>query len=130
MAVRRARDAPPGRLDPNTPPSERRCMNDVFLMPWSVAADGPPDTARVRAKMEALGYAVTSYTYPPGADFPFHSHAYDKCSSVLEGEFVVTVGSRTWTFVPGALLFIPAGVEHAARVVGAGAVTSLDGVRR
>ena len=99
-------------------------------MPWSVAADGPPEAARVRHKMEALGYAVTRYTYPAGADFPRHRHDYDKCSSVLEGEFVVTVGARTWTFAPGALLFIPAGVEHAARVVGAGAVTSLDGVRR
>ncbi len=105
-------------------------MNDVVLMPWSVAADGPPEAARVRRKMETLGYAVTCYTYPSGADFPFHCHDYDKCSSVLEGEFVVTVGTRTWTFAPGALLFIPAGVEHAARVVGAGAVTSLDGVRR
>ncbi|MEQ8661759.1 MAG: cupin domain-containing protein [Gammaproteobacteria bacterium] len=106
-----------------------RALNDVSLLPWR-AADGPPEAARVSAKMAALGYAVTCYTYPPGADFPPHAHAFDKCSSVLAGHFEVTVGRRTWLLAPGDLLFIAAGVTHAARVVGSAAVTSLDGVRR
>jgi quercetin dioxygenase-like cupin family protein len=104
-------------------------MTEVSLLRWS-PAEGTPDAARVSAKMASLGYAVTRYTYPPGAAFPDHEHAFDKCSSVLEGHFEITVGARAWTLAPGDLLFIPAGVVHAARVIGGAAVTSLDGVRR
>jgi quercetin dioxygenase-like cupin family protein len=104
-------------------------MKEVSLIAWP-PTDGIPDATRVSDKMAARGYTVTRYTYPAGADFPPHSHPWDKCSSVLEGRFEVIVGDTSYVLARGDLLFIPAGVVHAARVLGDVAVTSLDGVKR
>ena len=51
---------------------------------WDDNADGPLSETTLRAKLEALGYSVTRYSYPPGTYFPDHTHNIDK----IEGVYV------------------------------------------
>ena len=37
-------------------------------------ADGPLSEAALRAKLEAMGYTVARYVYPPGTRFPDTRH--------------------------------------------------------
>lgn len=41
----------------------------------------------LRRKLEARGYQVTRYVYPPGTVFPPHTHSVDKIDAVVSGRF-------------------------------------------
>ena len=97
---------------------------------WNEAVDGPLSEAAMRQKLEALGYSVTRYVYPPGTVFPDHTHPVDKIDGVLSGRFRMTMGGRSVVLEAGDLLHVPAGAVHSAEVVGSGPVVSLDAVRR
>jgi Mannose-6-phosphate isomerase len=83
----------------------------------------------MRRKLEAMGYAVTRYVYPPGTRFSPHVHAVDKIDGVLAGRFRMTMGGESVILKAGDMLAVPAGALHAAEVVGDEAVVSLDAVR-
>jgi quercetin dioxygenase-like cupin family protein len=56
----------------------------------------------------------------PGVMFPLHSHPGEEIIYVLEGEWEYQVeGKGAVTVKAGGVLFIPAGVKHAAKNVGA-----------
>ena len=96
---------------------------------WDEHTDGPLSEAKLRAKLEAKGYHVTRYSYPPGTHFPDHSHEVDKIDAVLAGRFRMTLGGRAVVLEAGDCLAVPAGAVHSAEVVGSEAVVSLDAVR-
>ena len=55
----------------------------------------------------------------PGVSFPMHSHPGEEIIYVLTGEWEYQVeGKGTLTLKVGEVLFIPAGVKHAAKNVG------------
>ena len=57
----------------------------------------------------------------PGVTFPMHSHPGEEIIYVLEGEWEYRIeGKETVTLKAGEVLFIPAGVKHAAKNVGSG----------
>ncbi|MEU6219991.1 cupin domain-containing protein [Streptomyces sp. NPDC047022] len=57
--------------------------------------------------------AVVDTVVPPGNGPPPHSHVdADESFYVLEGEFEVRAGGRTFTIKPGDYAFIPRGTEH------------------
>lgn len=57
----------------------------------------------------------------PGVTFPMHSHPGEEIIYVLEGVWEYQVeGKETVTLKAGDVLFIPAGVKHAAKNVGSG----------
>jgi quercetin dioxygenase-like cupin family protein len=57
----------------------------------------------------------------PGVTFPMHSHPGEEVIYVLEGVWEYQVeGSPAVTVEAGEVLFIPAGVKHAAKNVGSG----------
>ena len=62
---------------------------------WNDEADGLLSEAKLRAKLEALGYSVTCYTYPPGTYFPDHTHGVDKIDAVLAGRFRMNMGGQS-----------------------------------
>ena len=45
---------------------------------WNAERDGTLTEVAVRRKLEAQGYHVSRYVYPPGTCFPDHSHGVDK----------------------------------------------------
>lgn len=98
-------------------------------MRWDPERDGPLSETAMRRKLEAMGYAVNRYVYPPGTCFPPHTHGVDKIDGVLAGRFRMGMEGQTLVLEAGDLLEVPRGVLHSAEVVGAEAVVSLDAVR-
>lgn len=97
---------------------------------WNPDTDGALNEQNMRAKLEARGYSVSRYVYPPGTVFPEHTHGVDKIDGVLSGRFRLDMFGRTVVLEAGDCLAVPAGAVHAAEVVGDESVISLDAVRR
>ena len=93
------------------------------------AAWGPLSEAAMRKRLEAEGYSVSRYTYPPGTYFSEHTHAVDKKDTVLRGRLKIGAEGREFVLEPGDMIEIPAGTVHTAEVVGQEAVVSLDATR-
>lgn len=105
-------------------------MSTLNLRHWNEAEDGPLNEAAMRRKLEAMGYAVSRYVYPPGTHFPPHTHPVDKIDGVLSGRFEMRMHGECVVLEAGDLLHVPAGAVHEARVLGGEPVVSLDAVRR
>lgn len=101
----------------------------VEVIHWDQTVDGPLSEEAMSHKMQGLGYASTCYIYPPGCDFPPHTHGYDKLDGVLSGYFELSMMGETVILAAGDMLYIPAHEVHAARVVGKQDVVSLDGTK-
>lgn len=96
---------------------------------WNRERQGPVSEAKLRRRLEELGYSVIRQTYPPGTSFPPHTHQQDKADAVLAGRLRVTVAGETLQLGPGDLIEIPRGWEHTVEVVGNRGVIALDGVK-
>lgn len=96
---------------------------------WDPERDGPLSEAAMRRKLEARGYAVSKYIYPPGTYFPPHTHEVDKIDGVLSGRFRLSMEGQSVILEAGDMLAVPRGVVHEAEVMGSEAVVSLDAVR-
>ena len=91
---------------------------------------GPLSEAAMRKRLEAEGYSVSRYTYPPGTCFSAHTHEVDKKDTVLRGRLKIGAESEEVVLVPGDMIEIPAGTMHTAEVVSDEAVVSLDATRQ
>jgi quercetin dioxygenase-like cupin family protein len=80
----------------------------------------------MRKKLEAEGYSVAKYTYPPGTYFPDHTHSFDKKDTVLRGRFRLRLLGQEVILEPGDMIAVPANTIHNAEVVGDESVVSLD----
>ncbi|TAM44109.1 MAG: cupin domain-containing protein [Gammaproteobacteria bacterium] len=96
---------------------------------WNPETDGALSEAAMQRKLEARGYTVTRYIYPPGTYFPDHTHGVDKIDGVLAGRFRMTMGEASVILEAGDCLCVPHGAVHSAEVVGSEPVVSLDAVR-
>jgi quercetin dioxygenase-like cupin family protein len=85
--------------------------------------------AAMRRRLEAEGYAVSRYHYPPGTCFPEHTHAIDKKDTVLKGRLKIGAAGQEFVLRAGDMIEIPAGTPHTAEVVGRETVVSLDATR-
>ena len=104
-------------------------MNDL-LERWDESQDGPPTEAALRHRLESRGYTVHRYVYPPGTEFPDHTHAVDKIDAVVSGRFRLEMLGKAVVLQAGDALAVPRGTVHNARVLGDDPVVSLDAVRR
>lgn len=93
---------------------------------WDETKWGPLTEANMRRKLEAEGYSVIRYTYPPGTFFPDHTHSFDKKDTVLRGRFKIRMQGQEVMLEPGDMLAVPAHTVHSAEVVGNEPVVSLD----
>jgi quercetin dioxygenase-like cupin family protein len=96
---------------------------------WNPATDGELSEKALRRKLEAAGYSVSRYTYPPGTSFPEHTHGVDKIDAVVSGRFELVVDGVPAVLGPGDWVAVPRGVRHTATVIGAEPVVSLDAIR-
>jgi mannose-6-phosphate isomerase-like protein (cupin superfamily) len=85
---------------------------------WDSDQDGPLSEAALRRKLEARGYQVTRYVYPPGTIFPAHSHGVDKIDAVVSGQFQMSMQGKSVVLDAGDCLAVPRGEIHSAEVVG------------
>ncbi len=97
---------------------------------WNDAGGEAPGEAQLRRRLEARGYAVQRYVYPPGTVFAEHAHPHDKIDAVLSGRFLMTLPEGDVVLGAGDCLHVPAGMPHAAQVLGPEPVVSLDAERR
>jgi quercetin dioxygenase-like cupin family protein len=104
-------------------------VSTVKVEHWDPARDGPLEERALRKRLEARGYAVRVYRYPPGTYFAPHSHEIDKIDAVLEGRFRMVIGEEDRVLEPGDALFVPAGTVHSAEVIGDEEVVSLDATK-
>jgi quercetin dioxygenase-like cupin family protein len=95
-------------------------------IPWSGPL--PVDAAALRRQLEEDGFAVWSWTDPPGSDYRPHSHDHDECLWVVAGEIIFGAAGREFRLGPGDRLMLPEGTVHTARAGAAGA-TYLIGER-
>ena len=96
---------------------------------WDAGRDGTPSEKALRGKLEARGYSVSRYVYPPGTYFPDHTHGVDKIDAVVSGRFRVTMHGTPHVLEAGDAVIVPHGTVHSAEVVGDEPVVSLDAVR-
>jgi quercetin dioxygenase-like cupin family protein len=96
---------------------------------WDPQRDGPLEEAALREKLEARGYRVSRYVYPPGMRFGDHAHPVDKIDAVLSGRFRMTTPEGEVVLEAGDALAVPRGTVHSAEVVGDVPVVSLDATR-
>jgi len=101
----------------------------VPLQHWNTEVDGPVSEQKMRDKLEAQGYSVLRYTYPPGTYFAPHTHSVDKIGGVLSGRFRMTMGGQSLILEAGDTLAVPKETLHSAEVIGNEAVVSLDAVK-
>ena len=97
---------------------------------WDPERDGPLTESALGDRLEARGYRVSRYVYPPGTIFPDHSHDEDKIEAVLSGRFRLTMGDEEVILERGDNLEVPRGVMHSAEVIGDDPVVSLDATRK
>src|SRR5215831_3540382 len=95
---------------------------------WNPDKDGGLSEPAMRRKLEQLGYRVTRYVYSRGTFFPSHTHSSDKIDAVLSGSFRITMGRDSVVLKAGDFIYVPAGAEHSAEVIGNESVVSLDAV--
>jgi quercetin dioxygenase-like cupin family protein len=96
---------------------------------WNSVTDGALSERALRRMLEAEGYDVTRYVYPPGTSFPEHTHGMDKIDAVVSGQFEIVVAGEQVILGPGDWIAVPRGVPHTATVVGNAPVVSLDAVK-
>ena len=96
---------------------------------WNRALDGEFSEAALRQKLEANGYSVARYVYPPGTTFPDHKHGVDKIDAVVSGRFRLVIGGHVAVLGAGDWVSVPRGVTHNATVLGDEPVVSLDAVK-
>jgi len=90
---------------------------------------GELDESNARRRLEAEGFSVTRYDYPPGTSFPDHKHSIDKKDAVVNGCLLIKSGGREFYLRAGDALLVPAGTIHSAEVIGNETVVSLDGTK-
>jgi quercetin dioxygenase-like cupin family protein len=90
---------------------------------------GPLGEPAMRARLEAEGFHVSQYHYPPGTCFPPHTHSVHKKDTVLSGRLRIGWESGSAVLGPGDMIEIPAGFSHSAEVVGSETVVSLDATK-
>ena len=91
--------------------------------------DGALSEQALRAKLEAMGYRVSKYVYPPGTYFGLHAHDLDKIDAVLSGRFRIAMENDFAILGPGEWIEVPRGTCHSAEVVSVEPAVSLDAVR-
>ena len=96
---------------------------------WDETIDGAISEQAMRRKLEAFGYQVSRYVYPPGTAFPEHTHGIDKIDAVLSGRFRMTMGGTSVVLEAGDCLAVPRGAVHSSEVVSDQPVVGLDATK-
>ena len=96
---------------------------------WSEG--GLPDSVRLRQTLIDEHYDVIEWSDNAGTAYEMHSHLEDQSHWIISGSLELTIytGDK-FILEPGDRDFMPAGIQHSARVVGDNAVRYLIGSRR
>ena len=104
-------------------------MSELKVEHWNSEKDGPLNETSMRNKLKSQGYSCTRYTFPPGTDFPDHTHSVSKKDSIISGQFRFAMLGNEVILRPGDMVVVPAGVVHNASVVGKESVIFFDATK-
>jgi len=104
-------------------------MSELKVEQWNSDKDGPLNETSMRNKLKSQGYSCTRYTFPPGTDFPDHTHSVSKKDSIISGQFRFAMLGKEVILQPGDMVVVPAGVVHNASVVGKESVVFFDATK-
>ncbi len=85
-----------------------------------------PQPGVARQTLHGERATLVRYRYAPGSVFPVHAHPEEQMTVVLRGTLVFVVDGTEIVGEPGAVIVIPGGVPHGARVVGDAEVETLN----
>jgi quercetin dioxygenase-like cupin family protein len=60
----------------------------------------------------ASGFSTGTATFLPGAELPYHTHAFSEAITILHGEAVVAVEGGEYRLTPYDCIHVPAGTAH------------------
>lgn len=101
----------------------------VQVEKWNNVTDGELNARNLEKKLASKGYSYTKYTFPPGTDFPDHTHEVSKKDALLSGRFKVCMYGQTMELEPGDIVDIPKHTVHNAGVIGSETVTFYDSTK-
>lgn len=111
-------------------------MSELKVEHWNSEKDGALNETSMRNKLKSQGYSCTRYTFPPGTDFPDHTHSVSKKDSIISGQFRFAMYLLFYYMLgnevilqPGDMVVVPAGVVHNASVVGKESVIFFDATK-
>lgn len=103
--------------------------SELQVEKWNTETDGTLNEASMRRKLKSQGYSCIKYTFPPGTDFPDHTHNVSKKDSIIAGQFRFAMKGREVILQPGDMIEVPAGVVHNASVIGSESVVFFDATK-
>ncbi|KAK3786092.1 hypothetical protein RRG08_045479 [Elysia crispata] len=98
----------------------------IRLIKWDPSTDGKLSDGAMADKLQRMGYYSTKYTFPPGTDFPDHTHNITKMDAITSGKFFLSMHDQSLVMEPGDIVEVPKQVVHNAHVVGSDPVTFFD----
>lgn len=96
---------------------------------WNPESDGLLCVENMERKLRKQGYDFTQYEFPPGTNFPDHTHAISKKDSIVSGRFQFSMFGETVVLQPGDMVEVPKNTVHNAKVVGDSNVVFYDATR-
>jgi mannose-6-phosphate isomerase-like protein (cupin superfamily) len=85
---------------------------------WDVRRDGPLTEASLQRKIEALGFDVTSRTYPAGVALTTTTDSRYGIEAVVRGLVKLTIDGDPMILTAGDIVFVPRGAVRRVEVVG------------
>lgn len=104
-------------------------MSKLVVEKWNNERDGPLSETNMRNKLKSQGYSCIKYTFPPGTDFPDHTHSVSKKDSIIAGKFRFAMFGEEVILQPGDMIEVPVDVVHNASVVGSDVVVFFDATK-
>jgi quercetin dioxygenase-like cupin family protein len=91
-------------------------VSDVFPEPVTRLPHADVPLEGVTAYLsQGTGHQIVFMEFDRDVEVPTHSHGA-QWGIVLEGKIDLTIGGAQQTYVKGDRYFVPAGVEHSARI--------------
>jgi len=97
---------------------------------WDVRKDGPLTEASLQRKIEALGFEVTSRTYPAGVALTTTTDPRYGIEAVVRGLVKLTVDGEPLILTAGDIVFVPRGAVRRVEVVGTTTALCLEAFQR
>ena len=102
---------------------------EAIIKKWNHAQDGMLNDSNMSLKLKSMGYTCCKYIFPPGTDFPDHTHNISKMDAITSGKFQMEIYGKTYILEPGDMIEIPKNTVHNAKVVGTENVTFFDSTK-
>jgi quercetin dioxygenase-like cupin family protein len=61
--------------------------------------------------------SLAVWDFIPGADLPSHSHPHEQITSMIEGQFEMTLDGKVFILEPGMVVTIPPHVVHSGKAL-------------